>query len=75
MNAYTKAAQSVIRLIAFVCVATSFFLYTADLYLFVSHRALPSPGRLVLKAVPFLAGLILYWKSRAMALRLTKDLD
>ena len=75
VNAYTKVAESVIRLVAFVCVVATFFLYMADLYLFLSHRAMPRPGRLVLEAVPFLAGLFLYWKCRALAVRLTKDLD
>jgi hypothetical protein len=75
VNVYTKVAQSVIRLVAFVLVVMSFFLYAADLYLFLSHRPVPGPGWMVLKGVPFLIGLLLFWKSRALAERLTKDLD
>jgi hypothetical protein len=74
-KAWTKVAQSVIRLIAFALVVISCFLYADDLYLFLSHRPAPRSGRLALKAIPFLIGLILYWKSRALAVRLTKDLD
>jgi hypothetical protein len=41
----------------------------------LSQMPLPRPGWLALKAIPFLTGLILFWKSRALAERLTKDLD
>jgi len=34
-----------------------------------------APGKLFLKGIPFLIGLILFWKSRALAERLTKDLN
>ena len=74
-NAYTRVAQAVIRLIAFALVVISFFLYASDLYLFLSHQPPPRPGTLALKAIPFLIGVALYWKSRALAGQLTKDLD
>jgi len=75
VNVYTKAAQSVIRLVAFVLVVASLFLYGADLYLRASHRPMSAPGWLVLKAVPLVIGLLLYWKCRVLAERFTKDLD
>ncbi len=75
VNAYTKVAQAVIRLIAFVCVVASFFLYGDDFYIFVSQQSLPGRGWLILLAIPFLIGLILFWKCRALAARLTKGLD
>ena len=34
-----------------------------------------APGGLVLKAVPLVIGLLLYWKCRVLAERFTKDLD
>jgi hypothetical protein len=74
-NTWTKVAQAVIRLIAFALVVVSCFLYADDLYLYLSHRPAPPSGRLAWKAIPFLIGLVLYWKSRALADRVTKDLD
>jgi hypothetical protein len=75
VNAYTKVAQATIRLLAFALVIISLLLYVDDLRLLLSQMPLPRPGWLALKAIPFLTGLILFWKSRALAERLTKDLD
>ncbi|HEX4120009.1 MAG TPA: hypothetical protein VH619_05215 [Verrucomicrobiae bacterium] len=75
MSPYAKAALSVLRLIAFGCIILSLALYSTDYFLFLSHRPLPGPWMLALKGVPFLAGLILYWKARPWALRLTRDLE
>jgi hypothetical protein len=74
-NAWTKVAQAVIRLVAFALVVISLLLYVDDLRLFLSRLPLSRPGVLVLKAIPFLIGLILFWQSRSLAERLTKDLD
>ena len=46
-----------------------------DLFLLLSHRPLPHPGLLVLKAIPLVIGVVIYWKSDDLAKRLTKDLD
>ena len=75
MSPYTKAARFVIRLIALGLVLSSFGLYSSDLFLLLAHRASQSSGALALKGLPFLAGLIVYWKSYPMARQLTKDLD
>jgi uncharacterized membrane protein YkgB len=75
VSPYTKAALSVIRTIAAGFILLSFCLYSPDLFLWLSHRPPHHAGVLVLKAVPLLAGLVIYWKSDGMAKRLTKDLD
>jgi hypothetical protein len=86
VNTYTKVAEAVIRLVAFVFVVTSFLLYAVDPYvcslLFPGHydmlslpRPLPRPGLLALKAIPFLIGVALVCASRALAVHFTKDLD
>lgn len=73
MNAYTKVAQAVIRVVAFGLIVISFFLCAADLYLMLSEQR--HPQWLIVKAVPFMIGLILFFASGALARRLTKDLD
>jgi hypothetical protein len=82
VNAYTKVAQATIRLIAFALVVISLLLYVDDLSRmfkfgdnYGSLFVVVHVHTLVLKAIPFLVGLILFWKSRALAERLTKDLD
>jgi hypothetical protein len=75
MSPYAKAALSVLRLAAFGCIILSLALYSSDYFLYLSHRPLPGTGALALKGVPFLAGLMLYWKARPLAERLTRDLD
>jgi hypothetical protein len=75
MNPYAKAVQSVLRLIAFGCIILSLALYSSDYFLYLSYRPLPGRGLLALKGVPLLAGLVLGWKARALAERLTRDLD
>ena len=86
VNAYTKVAQAIIRLIAFALVVTSFILYVSDRSISYLHAMArlnlakepsppPRPGLPVLQAIPFFIGLILFWKSRALAERLTKDLE
>ena len=75
MSPYTKAALSVIRLIAAGLIVLSLCLYLPDLFLWLSHRPRHHAGILVLKAVPLVIGLVIYWKSDGLAKRLTKDLD
>jgi hypothetical protein len=75
MSPYAKAALSVLRLIAFGCIILSLAFYSSDYFLYLSHRPLPGPGLLALKGAPLLAGLVLYWKGRALAARLTRDLE
>jgi hypothetical protein len=75
VSPYTKAALSVIRLIAAGFLVLSLGLYSPDLFLWLAHRPPHHAVILVLKAVPLVIGLILYWKSDDIAKRLTKDLD
>lgn len=75
MSPYAKAALSVLRLIAFGCIILSLALYSSDYFLFLAHHPLSGTGRLALKGVPFLAGVIIYWKARPWALHLTRDLE
>jgi len=75
MSPYAKAVLSVLRLVAFGCIILSLAFYSSDYFLYLSHRPLPGPGRLALKGAPLLAGLVLYWKGRALAIRLTRDLE
>jgi hypothetical protein len=81
-----KVAQAVIRLIAFGLVVTSFLLYVSDRSSYYVHALIGSdltkdqppptrPGLRALQIIPLVVGLILFWKSRALAERLTKDLD
>ncbi|MGA2749193.1 MAG: hypothetical protein ABSG59_10485 [Verrucomicrobiota bacterium] len=75
MSPYAKVALSVLRLAAFGCVVLGLGLYATDLYLYLSQRPVSSPLCLGLKALPFLAAVVLYWKGPRLAEYLTKDLD
>jgi hypothetical protein len=75
ISPYAKAVLFVIRLIACGLIILGFGLCASDLYLYLSHRPVARPAMLALKAAPVLAGAALYGKGRAMAIRLTKDLD
>lgn len=76
MSPYAKAVQSIIRMVAFGLVVLSACLYSSDVFLYMSRRgALSGTGALALKGLPFLAGVVLFWKSSAMAGRFTKDLE
>ena len=75
MNPLGKAALSVLRLVAFGCIILSLAFYSSDFFLYLAHKPVSGPGVLALKGAPFLAGIILYWKARAIAERLTRDLD
>jgi hypothetical protein len=75
VSPYTKAALSVIRMVAAGFLVLSLCLCLPDLFLLLSHRPLPHPGLLVLKAIPLVIGVVIYWKSDDLAKRLTKDLD
>jgi hypothetical protein len=75
MSPYAKAALFVIRLAACGLIILSFGLCASDLYLCLSHRPFSGPAVLALKGAPALAGAALYWKSKGMAVHLTKDLD
>jgi hypothetical protein len=75
MNPYTKAVLSVLRLAAIALILLGPSLCASDLFLYLSNRPIAGPWRLALKGLPTLAGVILYWKSRGAAVRLTKDLD
>lgn len=67
--------RSVIRLVAFGLIILSCSLGASDLFLYLSMRPHSGPLVLTLKGLPFLAGVILFCKSSAMAAYLTKDLD
>jgi hypothetical protein len=75
LSPYTKIAQSVLRLLGVAFVMVSIFLYASDVYLILSGRRPSRPGVLALKGIPFLMGLVVFWKTRAWAERLTRDLD
>jgi len=86
VNAYTKVAQAVIRLIAFALILTALLLnvdYLITLFKpipldeskFIIVRVHTSTGWLILTAVMFLSGVILLCASRRLAESLTKDLD
>jgi hypothetical protein len=75
VSPYTKAALAVIRTIAAGFIVLSLCLCSPELFLWLSHRPLHHAGVLVLKAVPLVIGLVIYWKSDGIAKRLTKDLD
>jgi hypothetical protein len=75
VSPYTKVVLSVIRLIAAGFILLSLCLCSPDLFLWLAHHPLPHPGLLVLKALPSVIGVVLYWKSDAIAKRLTQDLD
>lgn len=76
VNVYTKVALSIIRLAAFGFIIFSVSLCASDLFLYLSPRHVPlQPGWLALKCLPLLLGAALWWKSRALAVHLTQDLD
>ena len=70
-----RAVRSIIRLIAFGAIIFSVCLLASDFYLYLSHKPFNGPAMLVLKGLPFLAGVILLWKSSDIAQHLTQDLD
>jgi len=72
---YNKAALFLIRLIATGFVLCSLFLYYDDLFLWLSHKPPHRAGALLLKAIPMIVGLAVFWKSDDIAKQLTKDLD
>jgi len=75
VSPYTKAALSAIRLIAAGFILLSLAWYCPDLILWLTHRVPHRVFVLVLKAVPLVAGAVLYWKSDDIARWLTKDLE
>jgi hypothetical protein len=75
MSPYAKAVLFVIRLAGCGLIVFSCGLWSSDLYLYLSHRPCSGPALLVLKAGPALAGAALCWKSKPMAVHLTKDLE
>jgi hypothetical protein len=78
ISPYAKAALFVIRLAACGLIILSIGLYATDVFLYLSpqpHAPLSRPSVLALKAVPALAGVALFGKSKGMAIHLTKDLD
>jgi hypothetical protein len=76
MSPYAKAVLAALRLLALGGALVSLGLYANDLYLCLSHQpAADGSFALALKSLPFLAGAVLFWKSRAWAEHFTKDLD
>ena len=76
VNVYTKVALSIIRLAAFGFIVFSLSVCASDVFLYLSPSHTPlKPILLVLKCLPFLFGLALFWKSHPLAVHLTKDLD
>ena len=72
---YTRAALFVIRLIAFGFMIFSFSLLWEDVFLVLSHHRPHHLHILMLKGIPFLFGMFVFWKSHDMARYLTDDLD
>ena len=75
MSPIKKAALAAIRLVAVGCIVLSICLYLPDIYQLLSHQRPGSIVMLVIKAIPLVAGICLFWKSDALAEQLTKDLD
>ncbi len=75
MSPYTKAALSAIRLIAAGFIILSLVWYCPDLISWLAHHPAGRRAMLLVKAVPFVAGVLLFWKSEDIAKWLTKDLD
>jgi hypothetical protein len=75
VSAYAKAARFTIRMIAAGFIVLSLLWYGPDLYSWLSHLPVRHPAMLVFKALPFVAGVVLYWKSDDIANWLTRDLD
>ena len=75
MSPYAKAVLAALRLLALGGMLASLSLYANDAYLYLTHRSSDVPWVLALKALPFLAGAALFFKSRALAERFTKDLE
>jgi hypothetical protein len=74
-NPYRKAALFVLRLIAAGFIILSLCWCLPELFLWTAHHPLKHPVLLALKTVPFVIGLLLYWKGGQIAEQLTKDLD
>jgi hypothetical protein len=79
MSPYAKAVLAGIHFLALGCVLVSLGLYANDIgrHLFWSLSERPPNGVLVLalKGLPSLAGVVLFWKGRAIAQHFTKDLE
>jgi hypothetical protein len=79
MSPYAKAVLAGIHFLALGCMLGSLGLCATDfIELYQWHWSVrPSSGFFVLalKGLPFLAGAVLFWKGRAIAEYLTKDLD
>ena len=75
MSPIKKAALAAIRLVSAGCILLSICLYLPDIFQLLSHQQPHSIMMLVIKAIPLVAGIGLFWKSEAIAERLTRDLD
>lgn len=75
MSPYAKAVLAALRLLALGCMLASLCLYANDIYLSFTPHPVPISWGLAWKGLPFLAGVILFAKSRALAERFTKDLQ
>jgi hypothetical protein len=75
MSPYAKAVLAALRLLALGGILASLSLYANDVYLYLTHRFSEVPWVLALKGLPFLAGAVLFCKSRVLAVRFTKDLE
>jgi hypothetical protein len=75
VSPYTKAALSAIRLIAAGFIISSLVWYCPDLIAWLAQHPTGHLVMLFFKAVPFVAGVLLFWKSDDLAKWLTKDLD
>ena len=75
MSPYAKAALFLIRLVACGLIILGLLLCGADFYSPYLRRPVSRPIMLALKAVPALAGAVLYARSKGIAVYMTKDLE
>lgn len=80
MSPYAKCVLAGIHFIALALIALSVVLYSPDLgakFLLPPGGGHPvsSPLALVCKGIPAVAGLVLFWKGRRLAIYWTRNLD
>lgn len=75
LNPYAKAARFVLRLVGFGLMLISFTLLATDLFLLLAERKTGGPWSWVIKSLPFVAGLVIFWISGSLARRLTRQFD
>ena len=75
VNPYTKAATFVLRLAGVGMVLISFVLLAGNLMMHLTQHKVDAPALLILESLPLPLGIVVLWKSTAMARRLTDYLE